>query len=233
MNCRLIFCLIGILIAFNHFPMAAHAVGITTSGVAVRKDVRSMQEIKREHLVTQSLDISCGPAGLATVLNYYLDDPVTEVEIINYLLNTVPLEKVKERKGFSLLDLKRFAQAKGYHVTGYKMDCDFLRGMSKPVLVPIKFRNFRHFVIVRGVLADRVFIADPTAGNISMKVDKFRKIWTDGIGLVIEKDRAGRAAGANKLELKAKDLASVVNYRDITRMVTNNIIRTTIYSGEF
>ena len=119
-------------------------------------------------------------------MHYYLSDPVSEKEIINTLLKTVNLEKVKQRKGFSLLDLKRFAEFKGYKAAGYKMDMEYLKGLGKPVLVPIKFKNYRHFVIVKAVVGDRVFLSDPAIGNMTMKIGRFQSIWTEGIGLLVE-----------------------------------------------
>lgn len=191
-----------------------------------------MRDIKHEHVVSQSLDISCGPAGLSTLLNFYLQDPTTEVEIINSLLDQVPLEKVRERKGFTLLDLKNFAKAKGYDVTGYKdMDIAFLREIKRPVLVPISFKNFSHFVIVKGVIADRIFIADPTAGNMSMKTSKFEKIWTKGIGLVVEKPKEIDNA-QYALQIKTEDLL-ISDYNRLRQLIDKGAIRTAIYPAEW
>ncbi|MBZ0166558.1 MAG: peptidase C39, partial [Candidatus Omnitrophica bacterium] len=113
------------------------------------KKVKPLREIKQENIVHQSLDYTCGPAGLSTLLNYYLDDPISEKEIIEALHKHVPREKAIERGGFTLLDLKNFAQAKGYDVTGYRMDVEFLRNVKQPVLVRINFKNYSHFVIVK------------------------------------------------------------------------------------
>jgi len=193
--------------------------------------VKPLREIKRENVVTQSLDFSCGAAGLSTLMNYYLEDPVSEEEIIGSLLNLVPLEKVKERKGFSLLDLKTFAKSRGYDVTGYKMDIDFLRSLNQPVLVPIKFKSYRHFVVIKGVMADRVFIADPAVGNMSMKIDKFEKMWNNGIGLVLEKDLP-EGTREYALRVKSKDLM-VTSYKFIRRLLDGSVMRTAIYPTEW
>jgi len=164
-------------------------------------------------------------------MNYYLEDPVSEEEIIGSLLNLVPLEKVKERKGFSLLDLKTFAKSRGYDVTGYKMDIDFLRSLNQPVLVPIKFKSYRHFVVIKGVMADRVFIADPAVGNMSMKIDKFEKMWNNGIGLVLEKDLP-EGTREYALRVKSKDLM-VTSYKFIRRLLDGSVMRTAIYPTEW
>ena len=205
------------------------AVSFSVGGLRVNKEVRNMREIKRKNIVTQSLDYSCGAAGLSTLLHYYHGDAVSEKDIIATILQFVPLEKIKERKGFSLLDLKNFAQTKGYKVTGYKMDMDFLRKLGKPVLVPIKFKNYSHFVIVKAVLANRVFIADPAAGNMSMKIDKFKNIWTNGIGLIIERENS---SGEYALQVKNEDMI-ITDYKLLRRLVDQAFIRTAIFTSEY
>ena len=77
-------------------------------GLRLNKKVKPMNVLKRRNVFTQSLDFSCGAAGLSTLLNFYLNDPVSEKEIIDALLKIVPLQKVKARKGFSLFDLKKY-----------------------------------------------------------------------------------------------------------------------------
>lgn len=209
----------------------SEATNFKAGGIQLHKKITPMRELKRRNIVSQSLDFSCGAAGLSTLFHYFLKETITEEEIIGTLLNTVPLEKVKARRGFSLLDLKRFAQAKGYTVTGYKMDIDFLRDLKTPILVPISFKKYRHFVIVKGVISDRVFIADPAAGNVSMKVDKFQKLWTNGIGLKIEKD--GTPASVDyALKVDKEDLI-FSDYRNLQRLINQGVIRTTIRPTEF
>ncbi len=207
-----------------------YAASFHFDGMSMNKKVKSMHEIKRKNVVTQSLDFSCGAAGLSTVLQYYLGDKVTEEEIILTLLQTVPLEKVKRRRGFSLLDLKNFAKLKGYKVTGYKMDMEFLRELGKPVLVPIKFKNYSHFVIIRGVYADRVFIADPSAGNVSLKISKFKQFWHGGIGLVVEGKNG--VDGEYELQVNEKDLI-VADYKNMSQRMNPTNIMTTIYTSEW
>lgn len=215
--------------------LAVASTGYTASfnvgGIRISKNVKTMREIKRKNVVSQSMDYSCGPAGLSTLLNYYLEDSISENEIINTLLKQVPLEKVKERRGFTLLDLKKFARSKGYNVTGYKMDVEFLRKLNKPVLVPIKFKNYRHFVIVKGVMADRIFIADPAVGNMSMKISKFEKVWTNGIGLLVE-DASADGSTEYALKVDREDLI-VSDYKRMRRLIDRGAIRTAIYPSEW
>ena len=210
------------------------AASFSAGGLRFNKQVKPMQQIRRQNLVPQSLDYSCGAAGLSTLLHYYLDNPISEQEIIVTLLNTIPLDKVLQRKGFSLLDLKTFALSKGYKVTGYKMDVAFLKELNKPVLVPIKYKNYNHFVIVKGIISDRIFLADPAAGNLSMKINKFEEMWTDGIGLVVEPNTEEDKSKTlrNALKIRQENLL-IADYKSMQSLVNGALLRTTVFVDEF
>ncbi len=156
-------------------------------GPGINKEVKSLKDIREENVVKQSFDYSCGPASLATLLSFYFQDDISEEEIIKSLVLASDLKKLRQRKGFSLLDLKNFAKYKGYDVIGYRMDFEFLTNLDKPVLIPVNITDYAHFVIFRGAKGGRVFLADPSMGNMTMKIDRFLKVWQDGVGLVLAK----------------------------------------------
>lgn len=161
-------------------------VGVLGQRVTTSQEVQSAKEIKERNVVMQRLDYSCGSAALATLFNYYLGEPVAETEIINHILRTTKdLKKIMERRGFSLLDLKQYANSKGYKAEGYRMTLEDLIGWRTPVLVPIQLEEYKHFIIVRGVMSGRVFVADPSLGNTIMTVPRFNKVWVDNVALVI------------------------------------------------
>lgn len=223
----IIFTLLSFVFCYNDALAASFRVG----GIRVNKDVKNWGEIKNQNVVRQSLDYSCGAAGLSTVMKYYLQDPITEHQIIDTLLKFVDLEKVQQRRGFSLLDLKKFAQARGYKVTGYKMDFDFLRNLGKPVLVPIKFKNYRHFVIVRAVIGDRVFLADPAMGNLTVKTHRFEKMWLKGIGLLVEQIDS-KTKIDYPMEVTEKELF-LADHTKILKNIQQTAIRTAIFTNEW
>jgi len=208
-----------------------YAASFTTMGLRFNKKVKTLKELKQNNIVSQGLDISCGAASLCTLLKYYLNVNITEKEIITHLLRITPLEKVKARRGFSLYDLKTFAIKKGYKVEGYKMDMEFLRNLGKPVLVPIQFKNYRHFVVVKKIAGDRVFIADPAAGNVSLKLTHFLRSWIDGIGLLIESNKNNHDNNY-ALKVKKKDLL-FADYKKIQQIINPLVIQTTIRTNEW
>jgi len=225
------------IVFFCLFVFDVVAASINIGGIRVNKKCKSLREVRDDHVIRQSLDFSCGPAGLATILNYYLDDPTSEKEIIRELMKTCDLAKVQQRRGFSLLDLKEYAQSKGYNVVGYQMDLQFLKDLDRPVLVPIQFKNFRHFVVVRAVVGDRVFFADPAIGNMSMKAYKFNSIWQGGIGLVIESgEKMFRDPFQGPMDYPLRLSEKDIRVADTGRVIRNaqeSVIRTAIFPSEF
>ena len=78
-----------------------------------------------------------------------------------------------------------------------------------PIMVPINALGYNHFVVFRGVIGNRVLIADPAWGNRTMIIDKFQRIWLDygepmgHVGFVVT--RADRRKPPNRLEPKPSE----------------------------
>jgi uncharacterized protein len=166
------------------------AVGLSlvlNSSAGLADPVRSLVEMRQENMIAQHWDLSCGAATLATLLTYQLGDPVTEREVaLGMLHGTNPL-KVRYRGGFSLLDLQRYAQSRGFEAEGYEqMTLDDLKRMA-PLIVTFHYFGFYHFVIFRGVVGDRVVLADPAFGNRWMTIADFEDSWDGNIGFVVTK----------------------------------------------
>ncbi len=136
----------------------------------------------------QKFDYSCGAAALATLMQYYFQDPVGEKKILSNITKQMNQTVIKNRKkeGLSLLDLQQFSQRRGYQAVGVKLKFSTLKKLQGPILVHVKTREFKHFAVLRGIKDDRVFLADPSRGNIRMSIDKFSKEW-QGVALVLGK----------------------------------------------
>ena len=101
----------------------------------------------------------------------------------------------RREKGLSLLDLKQAAERRGYQAYGVSLKPVSLYKIGRPVLVYLETYEFKHFSIFRGIKEDRVFLADPSRGNIRIPADKFLKEWKGGLALVL--DKAGFKAQKN------------------------------------
>jgi predicted double-glycine peptidase len=159
--------------------------------------VRSLLEIRHAGVMIQNWDLSCGAAALGTLLRYEFGESVTEKEIARGLISRGEYiehpELVQIREGFSLLDLKRYVQTRGYRGLGFgKLDLNDLIERA-PIMVPINALGYNHFVIFRGIMGDRVLLADPAWGNRTMTLDKFQRMWLDygepmgRVGFVVER----------------------------------------------
>ena len=143
--------------------------------------VRSLAEMRSERVVLQRWDLICGAAALATLLNFQHGDPVGEREVAlglmgrdEYLANPM---LVRARLGFSLLDLKRYVDHRGYRGEGFgQLELRDLEERA-PVLTPIVQGGYSHFVIFRGRERDRVLLADPAFGTRTMLVEQFERVW--------------------------------------------------------
>ena len=166
--------------------------------------VRSLLEIRQEKVVVQEWDTSCGAAALATLLRYQHGLGDSEKEIAEAMLRVADPLKVKVRGGFSLLDLKRYADARGLEGVGYmNLSMDHLIAMA-PAVVPVTARGYPHFVIVRGRSDGKVLIADPAFGNRTMDADAFQSAWQGNIGFIVRRRDGG--VPPNELTQRATDM---------------------------
>jgi uncharacterized protein len=161
----------------------APCVPSAAAGSDGERTVRSLLEMRHQNVVIQKWDLSCGAAALATLLKYQHGEQVTEKDIALALMKREEYIKnpqlVQSREGFSLLDLKRNVDARGYLGNGFgRLRLKDLAAKA-PLIVPIKTNGYNHFVVFRGRAGDRVLLADPAWGNRTMSVDEFMEKWID------------------------------------------------------
>jgi hypothetical protein len=182
---RSISCVVLAYVLLFSAPAHAQLFG-EAAGPGEGKNIRSLKEIRGEGVVRQRWDMSCGAAALSTLLTYDFKDKTPETAIVVWLLHRVDPARVRARGGFSLLDLKHFAQARGYQAEGFSgMTIRDLAMEKMSVITPIRLKGFDHFVVVRGVEDGRVLIADPGFGNLTMRVDRFQQLWKNGVVFIV------------------------------------------------
>jgi predicted double-glycine peptidase len=173
--------------------------------------VKPLSEFTFQNIVKQKYDYSCGSAALATILNYYLNENFNEQQVIQGLMDYGEVEKIQERRAFSLLDMKQFVEVLGYKGGGFRADFNDLKALDKPAIVPIEFMGYKHFVVYRGVYGDHVFLADPYLGNTSYTISRFKEMWTQGFVFLISKEDLR----FNAMALEEEDLR-IISY-DVAR----------------
>lgn len=77
----------------------------------------------------------------------------------------------------SLADLARVATQKGFGARGMAMNFPTLAKLKIPAIVYIEHEGVEHFSMFRGVKSDKVYLADPSMGNIVLPRQKFEKMW--------------------------------------------------------
>ncbi len=180
------------------------------------RSVASLAESRERNVVIQNWDLSCGAAALATILNFQHGDPVSEREVAMGLMSRSEyLENpmlVNLRQGFSLLDLKRFVDARGYNGVGLgRLNFEHLVTRA-PMIVPINTYGYQHFVVFRGTLGNRVLLADPAFGNRTMLRSAFENAWIDfaeigHVGFLV--NRKDGLYPPNQLEPKPGDFVTL------------------------
>jgi len=158
-------------------------------GGYLRKEVVSLREARYRGMVPQRYDFSCGAASLATIMKFYYGLEVSEEEIVKGMIELGDEEKIK-KDGFSLLDLKRYANKRGFVANGYRIKVEDLHKLKIPAIVLLNTRGYSHFVVLKGAKGGQVYVADPAAGNRGLRLGDFKQGW-NGIIFVIYKKVEG------------------------------------------
>ena len=172
-------------------------------------NVEPLSVHKFNNVVRQAYDYSCGSAALTTVLDFYLGRNFQERQVMEGLLRFGETERIVQRRGFSLLDMKRLVTALGHPSGGFKAEADDLRELDHPAIAPIEYAGFKHFVVIRAVYDDRVYVADPALGNISFTMHRFLEVWDNNVLFIVFPNGHKPASG---LELREEDLRYVSDY---------------------
>ncbi|PTQ13156.1 peptidase C39 [Sphingomonas oleivorans] len=154
--------------------------------------VESMMGRRFHTVIRQQYDFSCGSAALATLLRYHYDDPQSERSVFLGMWRDGDRAQIR-RAGFSLLDMKRYLEARGITADGYRVGLDQIEKARLPGIALIDFNGYRHFVVVKGVEAGSVLLGDPSLGLRREKPAIFARQW-NGVFFVLN----GRIAAARR-----------------------------------
>ena len=159
-------------------------------------------------IVRQAYDYSCGSAALTTLLNGYGGLRLTEQQTMSGLLQYGEYQRIIERRSFSLLDMKRFVSALGMNSGGYRGEFSDLISLKQPAIIPITYAGFKHFVVYKAYKDGRVYVADPSLGNISFDEIRFKQIWDNNTLFIIDVPEQYRK---NLLALQDSDMRLLIN----------------------
>jgi len=170
-------------------------LNLFSEGGVLTKEVKSMKEIRQAQMVPQSRDFSCGAAAFATIMRYYYGQPMNELDAILGMFKHGDQQDIKKR-GFSLLDMKRYANTLKYKADGFKVpDVKILKTLKVPVIVLIETGNYKHFVVVRQVDDRFAYISDPSWGNRKIPLEEFSRIWDQNVIFAVQGPKVGDPKG--------------------------------------
>ena len=140
----------------------------THSGV-LQVPVQNWKTLRDAQVVKQDLDYSCGAASLATLLNSFYGQDLTEEALLK------AMDKGDGRASFE--DMAKALPKFGFRAQGFAASWEQLTRLKMPVIVYVKHRKNDHFSVLRGINQDAVWLADPSLGNRTYSRQQFLAMW--------------------------------------------------------
>jgi predicted double-glycine peptidase len=199
----------------------------------IQKKVWSWQELKRRNVVMQRRDYSCGAAALATLVNFYWGDNLTELQILRELAQMLTPEEQVDRitNGLSLTDLRRVAVQMGYQATIGTLRFRELTESKVPLVVGIDFEGYEHFVVYRGWDGEFVYVADPLQGNWRIPTSEFVRMWQQNAVLVVAKP-GEQIKESSPLSVRTSEMyQGVLNFEMVRKQPLQGIIPVPLPAG--
>lgn len=167
----------------------------------------SMKERQFRYTVRQQYDFSCGSAALATLLTHHYGSPVNEETVYNAMWDLGNQEKIR-KEGFSMLDMKRYLESRGYAADGYSTSLQKLAGVGIPAIVLIRDGGYNHFVVIKGLRDGKVAFGDPAQGARVVDQARFQRMMINRILFVI-KGRDSEAVFNHHSDWRVREQAPV------------------------
>lgn len=144
-------------------------VMVDTHSVVLQVPIKNWKSLRDAQVVKQDLDYSCGAASLATLLNYFYGQDLTEEALLK------AMDKGDGRASFD--DMAKALPKFGFRAQGFAASWDQLTRLKTPVIVYVKHRKNDHFSVLRGINQDAVWLADPSLGNRTYSRHQFLTMW--------------------------------------------------------
>ena len=131
--------------------------------------IQSWKTLRDARIVKQYLDYSCSAASLATLLNEFYGQSVTEEALLK------AMDKGDLRASFE--DMQKALPQFGFKAQGFAASYEQLMRLKAPVVVYLKHRKDDHFSVLRGIDENTVWLADPSLGNRTYSKAQFLEMW--------------------------------------------------------
>lgn len=141
---------------------------LTTHSAQLAIPVTSWKTLRDDGIVKQNFDYSCGAASLATILNSYYGQKISELQL---------LQAMGKDYRASFADMDRVLPQFGFKARGFAATWQQLSQLKIPVVVYVRYRKDEHFSVLRGINNDTVWLADPGLGNRTFSREQFLAMW--------------------------------------------------------
>ena len=148
---------------------AVDHIKIHDTVVRLSKPLKDWKSLRDKGIVKQDLDYSCGAASLATLLNGFYGERVTEEALL------LAMDKGDLRASFE--DMQRALPAFGFKAQGFAASYEQLMKLKMPVVVYLQYRKSEHFSVLRGIDEHTVWLADPSLGHRTYSKQQFLARW--------------------------------------------------------
>ncbi len=135
-------------------------------------DSSSLRGRLKHKIVMQSTSYNCGPAALATVMNY-MGIQCNEQDLAQ-LAGT-------DETGTTMYGLMQAARKRGLNARGVRKKAENLRVSD---IVFLNMGGKTHYSVIHHLGSKTVILADPSLGEIELKKEEFLKIYS-GNALVL------------------------------------------------
>jgi hypothetical protein len=154
------------------------------AGSSYNVPVTSMKGARFISTLQQQYDFSCGSAAVATLLTHHYGWDVSEADVFQHMFERGDQARIRA-EGFSMLDMKRYLDTKGFQSEGVEATLDQLASANIPAIALINENGYAHFVVIKGLRDNRVVLGDPAMGTRVLEREQFEQLWTNGILLVV------------------------------------------------
>jgi predicted double-glycine peptidase len=172
-SAKIFFCTVikyGLLLLIGcHSSYSSELVHINTLSANGTLPIRSWKTLRDARIVKQNFDFSCGSSSIATILNQFYGQHVSEEAVLD------AIDKGDLRATFE--DMARALPRFGFRAVGYAASFEQLTKLKMPVIVYLKYRKDDHFSVLRGINADTVWLADSSVGNRYLSRSQFLAMW--------------------------------------------------------
>lgn len=168
--------------------------------------VESLKERAFRSTVRQRYDFSCGSAALATLLSFHYDTPTREEEAFAAMYRVGDQARI-QRIGFSMADMKRYLEARGFQANGFKVGLGDFAEAGIPAIALVDNGGYRHFVVIKGVSATRVLVGDPALGIRVVPRAEFEAGWSGVVFVILNRKDQGQRSFNRDVEWQVREPA--------------------------